>query len=71
MNNPRLFIRGGTLLKPELAQSVPNDLLIADGKNFMTTAWWVTVFPGIAIVVTGLGFSLAGDALADLLRVNR
>jgi peptide/nickel transport system permease protein len=31
----------------------------------------VTVFPGIAIVVTGLGFSLAGDALADLLRVNR
>ncbi|WP_256752139.1 ABC transporter permease [Mesorhizobium sp. Mes31] len=46
-------------------------VLIADGKNFMTTAWWVTVFPGIAIVVTGLGFSLAGDALADLLRVNR
>jgi peptide/nickel transport system permease protein len=46
-------------------------VLIADGKNFMTTAWWVTVFPGIAIVITGLGFSLAGDALADLLRVNR
>lgn len=46
-------------------------VLIADGKNFMTTAWWVSVFPGIAIVITGLGFSLAGDALADLLRVNR
>jgi peptide/nickel transport system permease protein len=46
-------------------------VLIADGKNFMTTAWWVSVFPGIAIVITGLGFSLAGDALADLRRVNR
>jgi peptide/nickel transport system permease protein len=46
-------------------------VLIADGKNFMTTAWWVTVFPGIAIVFTGLGFSLAGDGLAELLRVKR
>ena len=34
-------------------------VLIADGKNFMTTAWWISVFPGVAIVITGLGFSLA------------
>ncbi|MDB5536918.1 MAG: transporter permease, partial [Devosia sp.] len=34
---------------------------IADGKNFMNTAWWISVFPGVAIVVTGLGFSLVGD----------
>jgi peptide/nickel transport system permease protein len=46
-------------------------VLIADGKNFMTTAWWMTVFPGIAIVVTGLGFSLAGDGMAELLRPDR
>lgn len=46
-------------------------VLIADGKNFMTTAWWVTVFPGIAIVLAGLGFSLAGDGIAELLRVGR
>jgi peptide/nickel transport system permease protein len=46
-------------------------VLIADGKNFMSTAWWITVFPGIAIVITGLGFSLAGDGLAELLRVHR
>ena len=45
-------------------------MLIADGKNFMTTAWWVSVFPGIAIVITGLGFSLAGDGLAELLRAE-
>ncbi len=28
-------------------------VLIADGKNFMTTAWWMSVFPGIAIVLAG------------------
>ncbi|MBZ9603389.1 ABC transporter permease [Phyllobacterium chamaecytisi] len=44
---------------------------IADGKNFMSTAWWISVFPGIAIVITGLGFSLLGDGLAQLLRVRR
>ncbi len=45
--------------------------LIAGGKNFMTTAWWMTVCPGIAIVITGLGFSLAGDGLGTLLAVRR
>ena len=44
---------------------------IAEGKNFMTTAWWISVFPGIAIVVTGLGFSLLGDGLAEVLRSRR
>ncbi|TFF25708.1 ABC transporter permease [Jiella endophytica] len=44
---------------------------IADGKNFMSTAWWISVFPGVAIVVTGLGFSLFGDGLAELLRTKR
>ena len=46
-------------------------VLIADGKNFMTTAWWMSIFPGIAIVVAGTGFSLFGDGLADLLRRKR
>ncbi|MDB5529146.1 MAG: transporter permease [Devosia sp.] len=44
---------------------------IADGKNFMNTAWWISVFPGIAIVITGLGFSLVGDGLAELLRTKK
>jgi peptide/nickel transport system permease protein len=46
-------------------------VLIADGKNFMSTAWWISIFPGIAIVLTGLGFSLLGDGLAALLRPAR
>lgn len=43
-------------------------VLIAEGRNFITTAWWLSLMPGIAIVITGLGFSLVGDGLADLLR---
>lgn len=43
-------------------------VLIADGKNFMNTAWWMSIFPGIAIVVAGTGFSLLGDGLAGWLR---
>ena len=46
-------------------------VLIADGKNFMATAWWISVFPGLAIVVTGLGFSLLGDGLAEVLRTRK
>jgi peptide/nickel transport system permease protein len=46
-------------------------VLIAEGKNFISTGWWISVFPGIAIVVTGLGFSLVGDGVADLLRRSR
>lgn len=38
-------------------------VLIADGKNFVTTAWWMSIFPGIAIVAAGLSFSLLGDAV--------
>jgi peptide/nickel transport system permease protein len=44
---------------------------IADGKNFMTTGWWISVFPGVAIVLTGLGFSLIGDGLAEVLRTRK
>ena len=43
-------------------------VLISEGRNFLLTAWWMSLMPGIAIVLTGLGFSLLGDALADLLR---
>lgn len=46
-------------------------VLIADGKNFVTTAWWISVFPGITIVLSGLGFSLLGDGVAEFLRAKR
>jgi peptide/nickel transport system permease protein len=46
-------------------------VLIADGKNFFTQAPWITLFPGLVIVLAGLGFSLTGDGLADLMDVRR
>lgn len=45
--------------------------MIADAKEFITTLWWMAVLPGAAVVVTGLGLSLAGDGLTDLLSPER
>ncbi len=45
--------------------------LIAGGKNYMGQAPWMSLFPGIAIVMTGLAFSLTGDGLGALLQVRR
>ena len=42
--------------------------MIADGQNFITTRWQLSTFPGLAVVLTGLGLSLLGDGLADLMR---
>lgn len=41
--------------------------IITEGRNFLLRAWWITTLPGIAIVLTGLGFSFIGDGLARLL----
>jgi peptide/nickel transport system permease protein len=41
--------------------------IITDGRNFLLRAWWISTLPGIAIVITGLGFSFIGDGLARLL----
>ena len=46
-------------------------VLVADGKNYMDTAWWISVFPGLAIILCGSGLSLLGDGVADLLAVRR
>ena len=42
--------------------------MINDGQNFLSTHWQLTTIPGLAVVVVGLGLSLVGDGLADLLR---
>jgi peptide/nickel transport system permease protein len=42
--------------------------MISDGQNYITTAWWLTTLPGLAVVFVGVAFSLIGDGLADLLR---
>jgi peptide/nickel transport system permease protein len=42
--------------------------MISDGQNYITTAWWLTTLPGLAVVFVGVAFSLIGDGLADVLR---
>lgn len=40
-------------------------VMIAEGQNFITTAWWITTFPGLAIVFMAFGFSMLADGLAE------
>lgn len=42
-------------------------LMIASAKEFVTSAWWIVTFPGIAILLTVLGFNLLSDSLRDAL----
>ncbi|WP_409289827.1 ABC transporter permease [Peribacillus sp. SCS-37] len=44
--------------------------MLADSRNYMSTAWWVATFPGLAILLTVLGFNLLGDWLRDELDPN-
>lgn len=41
--------------------------MIADGQNFIFQAWWMTVMPGICLVVTGVGLSLVADGVAEMI----
>jgi len=41
--------------------------MLASAKQFVTTAWWVVTFPGLAILFSVLGFNLLGDGLRDVL----
>lgn len=45
-------------------------IMVAEGQPFITTAWWITLFPGLSIVALAFGFSMFGDALADMLGVR-
>lgn len=42
-------------------------VMVADGQQFLSTAWWICLYPGLAIVTLALGFSLIADGLAQLL----
>ncbi len=41
--------------------------MIAEGRDFITSAWWVSFFPGLAILLVVLAFNLFGDWLRDTL----
>ncbi len=41
--------------------------MLSEGRNYVQSAWWITVFPGLAIMLTVLGLNLMGDWLRDQL----
>ncbi|MBA2449940.1 MAG: ABC transporter permease [Chloroflexi bacterium] len=41
--------------------------MLAEGRNYLTVAPWITIFPGLAISITVLGVNFLGDGLRDLL----
>lgn len=41
--------------------------VLSDGRNYLRLAWWISTFPGIAIMITVLSINLLGDGLRDAL----
>jgi peptide/nickel transport system permease protein len=41
--------------------------ILTDGKEYIQFAWWLSLFPGLAILITVLGYNLLGEGLRDLL----
>jgi peptide/nickel transport system permease protein len=41
--------------------------MVSDGRNYIDTLWWISVFPGIAVMLVVLSFNLFGDWLRDVL----
>lgn len=46
-------------------------LLIADGRQFISRAWWISVMPGFAIMLTVLAFNMLGDGLRDAFDISQ
>jgi peptide/nickel transport system permease protein len=43
-------------------------LMIAEGRTFLQDGWWISLFPGLAIVYVGITFTMMGEGLDDFLR---
>jgi peptide/nickel transport system permease protein len=41
--------------------------MLNEGRTYLETAPWISVFPGVAIMIAVLAFNLIGDGLRDLL----
>ena len=45
--------------------------IMASGKTFFTQASWISTYPGLFLIIAGLGFSLVGDGLSDMVRTKK
>jgi peptide/nickel transport system permease protein len=65
-----VILIGATLSYVGLGEQPPTPSLgqmVADGARYMPEAWWMTIFPSLAIVVIILGFNFLGDGIGDML----
>lgn len=63
-----LLESGLTFLGLGLSPSIPSwGGMLANGREYIQTAWWISTFPGLAILLTVLGFNLLGDWFRDFL----
>ncbi len=46
-------------------------VMISNGRIFILDQWWFSTFPGIAILITVLGFNIVGDGVAEILNPKR
>jgi peptide/nickel transport system permease protein len=46
-------------------------IMLADGKDYLSRAWWLSFYPGLAILVTVLSYNLAGEGLRDAIDPRR
>ena len=45
-------------------------VILSEGRSFISRAWWLGVFPGVAIMLVVLSINFIGDALRDALDVR-
>ena len=45
--------------------------MVAEGAQYLPDSWWLTVYPGLAILLAVFGFNLLGDAMRDILGVDQ
>jgi len=63
-----LLVSGLSFLGLGIQPPIPEwGAMVAEGREFMMQAWWISTLPGLAIVVTGTALSLIGDGLAQRL----
>ena len=63
-----ILVAGLSFLGAGLSPPTPSwGAMLQKAQTYMRTAWWMAIFPGLAIVVLVLGFNIFGDGLRDVL----
>jgi peptide/nickel transport system permease protein len=67
-----MLVSGLSFLGLGVAPPIPEwGAMIAEGRDFIFDAWWISTLPGLAIVITGTALCLIGDGLAQRLGERR